>query len=379
MKYSYNQDMVTYNPFHSIQTSWNETHSRWGKAGLVLFYTFVWAELAWGVQILVSPLLLFPCFDSNASDSESLVAAALMRQSNLFAMGMLLYSYTGGLALWNVAMVLTLFAINTIGFFVMMIAYAELNQFTTCSTEHETLVKTKFTFLVLILATCICTIDETSGAIVDKAKQRQKEHEQHEQEQHHHHHHHHHSTPKPPPFNPIYYLKRDWSNAHSMWGKASIVLFYSFVWFHILTALVVVAFDPWAGHACLRDSTTAGDTLLAQTYVREAGIYAVGFFLYAGRGGLRPLNVGVVLVVYAMWLALLRYNLVVPLAVLDRFSVCAGDFASLENNLVQCTTLAWIVLALLFSLADAQMTSTTTATADAPADQGANERTPLVV
>eukprot|EP00977_Amphora_coffeiformis_P008212 scaffold1834_cov175-Amphora_coffeaeformis.AAC.18 len=205
------------------------------------------------------------------------------------------------------------------------------------------------------------------------------EHEQHEQEQHHHHHHHHHSTPKPPPFNPIYYLKRDWSNAHSMWGKASIVLFYSFVWFHILTALVVVAFDPWAGHACLRDSATAGDTLLAQTYVREAGIYAVGFFLYAGRGGLRPLNVGVVLVVYAMWLALLRYNLVVPLAVLDRFSVCAGDFASLENNLVQCTTLAWIVLALLFSLADAQMTSTTTATADAPADQGANERTPLVV
>jgi len=377
--YIHDEDMMTFlnNPFQSIQKAWNETHSRWGKAGLVLFYTFVWAELVWGIQILVSPLLFFPCFDAHASDSESLLSEALMRQLNLFAMGLVLYAYSGGLELWNVSMVLTIFAMNTIGFFVLMIAYAQLHQFTTCRTEHEKLVKTKFTFLLLILAACICAIDERSGAIVDKAKQRRKEHHQQEQGQEHPHHHHH-STPKPPPFNPIYYVKREWENTHSMWGKASIVLFYSFLWFHILTALVVIVFDPWAGHSCLRDSATAGDTLLTQTYVREGGIYAVAFFLYAGRNGARLLNVCGVFIVYATWLALFRYNLVIPLVALDRFSVCASDFASLENIAAQCAVVAWIVLALLFSLVDARTKSAPTTTNDDP-DESANETTPLVV
>lgn len=346
-----NMTTSSFNPLQYLKQAWSKTHSAWGKAAIVLFYSFVWVEIIWGVQIMIAPLVVFPCFNAHASDSEIVLAGSLLRQLNLFAIGLLLYADRGGIALWNVGSVLTIFAINTCLFCAMMIPYDTLDNFVACHDEHQALVTIKFAFLVWITAAFICSLDEASKTIVDNATAATADAPETM------------ATTTAPPFNHIYYIKQAWHSSNSTWGKLSTVLFYTWVWSLIImssTAVVV----PMLGMPCLHQHFDQGDVLMARTYLREYNIYAIGFLLYAGRGGTRIWNVSMVLIFYVISIVLFVRQFVPQLRELDQFASCGDDLAAFKSG--TWTTVAWLVVALLTSFVDALMVTTGTADETAP-------------
>lgn len=353
------------NPLSMLQRAWNRTHSGWGKAGLILFYSFIWAQMLWGLSIVVRPLGFFPCFKAHATASETLLASSLMRQLNLWAIGLLLYADVAGLKLWNVAAVMAVYAVNTLLFFALMIPYdTELTSFVSCHEEHQTLVNVKFIFLGSILAAFVCTANETSQEIVD-----------------------HYTTPvadqdsltagitrAPHPFNPVYRIRQAWTGTRTPWGKAAVILFYPWVWFIIVVA-AMAAFDPLRGLPCLQEHFSAGDVLLAQTYLRELNVYALGFLLYADRGGVRPLHLLYVLAVYGSWVILHRRDFVNPLEQPEPFaSSCPEDFDNLKNG--SWTQVAWLAVAFILSLLEDWQRPANTVNTDGTM---VDERTPINV
>ena len=333
------------NPMHSLKQAWSRTHSTWGKVAIVLLYSFVWVEIVWGVQIMIAPLVVFPCYNAHATESEILLAGSLLRQLNLFAIGLLLYADRGGIALWNIGMVLSIFAINTCLFCAMMMPYATLDNFVTCHDEHQALITIKFAFLAWITVAFICSLDEASKVIVDNEMA------------------HVHETTPPPPFHPIYYIKQAWNSSNSTWGKISTAFFYSWVWLNIIMAIVAVC-NPLMGLPCFQQHFLQGDFLVAKTYIRELNIYAIGFLLYAERGGIQIWNISMVLIFCIVWTLLVLYDFLPSMQELDQFATCGDDFVSMQSG--SWTVVVWLALALVSSLVDTRLAVPATADETAP-------------
>ncbi|KAL7576849.1 hypothetical protein ACA910_013862 [Epithemia clementina (nom. ined.)] len=166
----------------------------------------------------------------------------------------------------------------------------------------------------------------------------------------------------------MYYLRHAWEKTHSIWGKACIVLFYSFLWVNIVWSLAV-AIDPWLVCECTAAHTPESEAFAGIQCVRVINVFAVGFFLLADRGGIHLWNVAMVFVInsIASWPLLALATHYKPIVESD-----ADCTASLQS--LQITTWAmvvWSALALVASFLDArQETSTNAGTT--------GERTPLV-
>ncbi len=97
--------------------------------------------------------------------------------------------------------------------------------------------------------------------------------------------------------NPIVHLKHAWENTNSLWGKMTIILFYIFIWLMIITSFIVVIMPGTMGIDCFwKKESEFGDETM-ESLVRQVNWYAVGFYLYADRGGIRFWNVTMVFVV----------------------------------------------------------------------------------
>lgn len=381
---------------------------------MILFYSFVALEVVWGISILISPLIVFPCFDEHATAAETLLAGSLYRQVNLFAVGLLIYAFYYShassppphyhlhhrhhhhhhhhhhyrrhndivLALWNVGLLLCIFALTTCLFFALMIPYDQLEHFVTCHAEHATLIKVKFGFLVWILAVFICAVNETSRVIVDDAIEEDENENDNNNNN---------NTTEAeaaetttaatqktdktkPPLNPVYYMKQNWKLTHSIWGKISIILYYSWIWFHIVASIASVI-HPFKGlptsGACLPQHFSHSDTLMAATYIRELSIYAIGFWLYADRGGIFIGNIAYVTIVYVTWVFLHLYDFVAPLRNIVEFEPCVDDIATLMHPGIWFFMVGWLLLAGVTAVVDATRVPTTTTTS--------SETTPLNV
>lgn len=98
--------------------------------------------------------------------------------------------------------------------------------------------------------------------------------------------------------NPMYYLKHAWDATHSVWGKTAIVLFYLFIWIQIILAVTQLIF-PAVFYACYFSTLSDYAASLLRIAIRCSDVLAIGFFLYADRGGIKVWNVAMVFVVYA--------------------------------------------------------------------------------
>jgi uncharacterized membrane protein (DUF485 family) len=96
--------------------------------------------------------------------------------------------------------------------------------------------------------------------------------------------------------NPAVHLKHAWDNTHSMWGKMTIVLFYIFIWVMIVTSFMWMVWPTWMGGCFLGKESDYGSSTIV-TLKRTGSLFALGFFLYADRGGIRFWNVTMVFVV----------------------------------------------------------------------------------
>jgi hypothetical protein len=96
--------------------------------------------------------------------------------------------------------------------------------------------------------------------------------------------------------NPMFYLKHAWDNTNSMWGKWTIVLFYLFIWVNVITSIIWLVWPNWMGCACFWSKESDYAAMSMENLMRGQNLFAVGFLLYADRGGIRFWNVTMVFV-----------------------------------------------------------------------------------
>ena len=165
--------------------------------------------------------------------------------------------------------------------------------------------------------------------------------------------------------NPMYYLKHAWDATHSAWGKTAIVLFYLFIWCQIVWAATFIIF-PSMGFECFFSTPSDYETYLFRMMMRTFNVLAIGFFLYADRGGIKVWNVMMVFVIYGactwIWISGSRKS----------FSMHgAPKTCDLQmSEIVLWSTVGWSVLALLCAFMESRRSQVS------QVSQG--ERTPLV-
>ena len=102
--------------------------------------------------------------------------------------------------------------------------------------------------------------------------------------------------------NPIQYLRNAWNDTHSTWGKFSIVVFYTFIWFQIVSSIQYLVFTSSVlGGGCYYFDNDTVDALTA-LYMKQISCFNIGFLLYADRGGIKNIwNIATVVIIYAMY------------------------------------------------------------------------------
>ena len=175
--------------------------------------------------------------------------------------------------------------------------------------------------------------------------------------------------------NPISHLKHAWASTHSFMGKACLILFYLFLWVNIIM-LIIASINPLvAGTSCFFPDTLSDYAAFTmKEFLRQSKIFALGFFLYADRGGIRFWNVSMVLAICLLyWFSAFYWGMnfeskdgAPPSEVVDK----GGSFASWS-----VVWLAWIGLAWLCSIVEQVKSNQGGTSSGSPA----TESTPLKV
>ena len=142
--------------------------------------------------------------------------------------------------------------------------------------------------------------------------------------------------------NPMHYLRQAWDGTHSQWGKACIVLFYSFLWIQILGCTYSL-FDIKTGWDCLYENVSSQNEIdfLAGT-MRVSNLWILGFFLFADRSGIKVWNVFMVWFFYQV-----QWLLYKPVMTSFMEGSCPNELRAF--NVTMIVTGIWISLALVSS------------------------------
>jgi hypothetical protein len=147
-------------------------------------------------------------------------------------------------------------------------------------------------------------------------------------------------------FNPAVYLRRAWDKTNSGWGKASLVLFYLFVWLSIIKSIWGVIDPTYMGKAsCYTEGMSEFNASLVTALIRGISLFAAAFFIYADKGGLHSWNVGFVafFVIVYFWIA--------KASVLEEIhNECMGSMAKF-----MWITPLWVVVAFIAVVIDERM------------------------
>jgi hypothetical protein len=166
--------------------------------------------------------------------------------------------------------------------------------------------------------------------------------------------------------NPMFHLKHAWDNTHSMWGKATIVMFYVYIWYNIISGVLSLMFPSMMGMTCYMENETeyASDTI--SMAFNSAYLYGIGFFLYADRGGIRFWNVTMVFVfsmINLWWVWTWNNNM------MSMGGAPSGCNDGANNQLM--VLMIWIALAWVFSFLEHRVAGS------GSRGDGPNESTPL--
>lgn len=146
-------------------------------------------------------------------------------------------------------------------------------------------------------------------------------------------------------FNAMHYLKHAWEATNCVWGKICIVLFYSFIWIQIFSAILSV-FDPISGWDCLWENVKKSDYNTTVAMMRIVNLWILGFFLYADRGGIKFWNV------FLVWIIYLAQWLIYKPAIEEFLSeYCPANLQQLD--IAMWVTEIWIFLALMCAAIEA--------------------------
>lgn len=171
--------------------------------------------------------------------------------------------------------------------------------------------------------------------------------------------------------NPVMHLKHAWDNTHGWAGKACIVLFYIFLWCNIVMNFVQIVRPSSFNSDCFWKGESEYGMRAMQGLNFQSSLFALGFFLYADRGGIRFWNVTMVLIVsFLSWFTMYEWM---------------NHYASLEgapkhcmggSNWMMWMWIGWIGAAWLLSIVE--QVAGNRASSRGGGGSGANESTPLV-
>ena len=102
-------------------------------------------------------------------------------------------------------------------------------------------------------------------------------------------------------FNPAVYLQHAWGSTRTMWGRLSLILFYSFIWISILSALWSLIAPESQGMDCIFGNASNKDLATLRVLLRGINLFVIAFLFYADKSGLHSSNVGIVTVVVLLW------------------------------------------------------------------------------
>ena len=97
--------MTDFNPIHFLQHAWDDAHSNWGKACVVLFYLFIWTQAIWSLETVIAPMAGWDCYYQGISDYATEMVAMFARAMNVMQLGFWVYAHREGIKVWNVSMV----------------------------------------------------------------------------------------------------------------------------------------------------------------------------------------------------------------------------------------------------------------------------------
>jgi hypothetical protein len=99
-------------------------------------------------------------------------------------------------------------------------------------------------------------------------------------------------------WNPVPHMRHAWSDTKTAYGKGGLVLFYSLIWFMILTSIWTLVDPTSQGMDCIINGFKGDDAKdLFVAFIRFGMITTIGFFLYADVGGFNTKNAAMVAVV----------------------------------------------------------------------------------
>lgn len=134
--------------------SWKNAKTLWGKVAVVIYYTFSILIMLSCVWSFLSPLSQGSDCIMKWAGLESKRAQgtykALLRNYNLFLLGFTLYAVNKGVTVHNMALVLSFWILNTVGWWTIIDAAQ------TCPSSAEL-----YGCPALILIVCICAVLET--------------------------------------------------------------------------------------------------------------------------------------------------------------------------------------------------------------------------
>jgi len=147
--------------------------------------------------------------------------------------------------------------------------------------------------------------------------------------------------------NAITHIKQLWEETMTVWGKACIALFYSFLFLQILGTIYSL-FDTRTGWDCLWSTLDASDINFVVGTMKVANFWILGFMLYGYWGGIKVGNILMVFVFY-----FLQYLMYKPVFAEFMAENCPDELSTFNISMI--VTIIWIALALLCSGIEIQL------------------------
>lgn len=136
-------------------------------------------------------------------------------------------------------------------------------------------------------------------------------------------------------------MKILWADVKTGWGKACIVLFYSFLILQILGTLWSL-YDTTTGWECLWNTLDAGDVSMVAGTMKVVNFWILGFMLYAYKGGIGVWNIAMAFAFYTG-----QYIMYKPVFTEFLAENCPTELYAFNASMI--VTIVWILLALILS------------------------------
>jgi hypothetical protein len=105
--------MTDFRPHQFLRRAWDDTNSHWGKACVFLFYTYIWLQMIWAIECIITPRAGWECMYQGVTDYAAEMMSMFFRATNLMALAFLVYAHREGIQLWNVSLVFLFNAVLT--------------------------------------------------------------------------------------------------------------------------------------------------------------------------------------------------------------------------------------------------------------------------